>query len=72
MRLPADKFRLKNGTVATIDPVSNREIILLLKTSSNRVEAFGWDTFTNEFQGGNISQDCINAVGEYKRRNELT
>ncbi|HEY0058642.1 MAG TPA: hypothetical protein VGB56_05870 [Flavisolibacter sp.] len=72
MALSSDSFKLPDGTTVEVDAASESRIIFLVTTSAGHAESFVWQPGSNQITSGvSPSQEVVDAVEEYKRRNGL-
>ncbi len=73
MALSNDYFKLPNGTSVAVDAASPTRVVFTLTPVDGPAESFVWQEGPDQIVSGvSTSQDVIDSVNEYKRRNDLT
>lgn len=72
MALSSDSFQLPDGTTVEVDAASENRVVFVVTTSAGHSESFVWQLESNQITSGvSPSQEVVDAVEEYKRRNSL-
>ena len=72
MALSNDSFELPDGTKVSVDAASENRIVFSVTNSAGHVESFVWQPGSNQITSGvSPSQEVVDAVEEYKKRNGL-
>ena len=72
MALSSDSFKLPDGTTVSVDAASESRIVFVVTNAEGHTESFVWQQESNQITSGvSPSQEVVDAVEEYKRRNGL-
>lgn len=72
MAIANDHFELPNGTTVSVDAASADRVVFTVTPVDGPAESFVWQAEPDQIITGiSTSQDLIDAVNEYKRRNTI-